>query len=200
MATPTGKKWKGMAFRIADEQLARDVIKYAEKSGRSVDRQVEYWAKIGSEVLRFPTDPAWKYCKTLARRKRVKSSNPHPLFGFPAHGHRDSYNAKKWICKPFKESANWKGLTVRIMEQKFSRFIEPSAKAEFRTVDQQLEYWTLIGKIAALNPDLSPQEISGTLVGGAHSEAGLCVRLNLKSILGEKRHAQLFGGTKTGPS
>ena len=40
-----------------------------------------------------------------------------------------------------------------------------SAKAEFRTVQGQLEYWALVGKAALENPDLPIEFVSEALLG-----------------------------------
>jgi len=60
-------------------------------------------------------------------------------------------------------------VSIRI-DDAFYQEAKSQAKAEFRSIPNQVEYWARIGKIALENPELSIEAIQGLLVA-RHQEA-----------------------------
>ena len=67
-------------------------------------------------------------------------------------------------------------LSVRI-DEALVEAARTSAKAEFRSVQGQIEYWAKLGRAALDNPDLPVSFISESLMGSAqpHDDSPPCV-------------------------
>ena len=57
------------------------------------------------------------------------------------------------VVSEFKEAVNMSTLSVRI-DENLVNAARAAAKAEFRTLQGQLEFWALVGRAALDNPDL----------------------------------------------
>ena len=62
-------------------------------------------------------------------------------------------------------------VSIRINEDLYKKAMS-SATAQTRSIPQQIEHWSKIGRIAEANPDLPFRVIQDILVGMAQVEAG----------------------------
>jgi hypothetical protein len=90
-------------------------------------------------------------------RTKEKLGNPTPIIRPAADISQTNYNCGK------SERNDMATLSVRI-DDALVNAARTAAKAEFRTVQGQLEYWALVGRAALDNPDLPVSFVAESLM------------------------------------